>query len=258
MKITRDITANTNTQSVEFLRGNKSLLLCSVLMFWWLWDVYNSTEPEHATQAKTSESPEQQIQAEDKLARLPTIKPVELPAPPQVEFASEIIEDSADSADTQRVLNNLSNLDALQIQFLLPPTPNEKETFLAHMYQCEKMQFGVVSNTAPLELTVLSQNIQGRQAAKLSQMLRIAHDYLTEYEHNLVTIYAQNARPVRIFPASIDLTLAAKIAQQIGSKELKSFSARYFLNGTQVGLQDININETGVSDSWLISPVGCA
>nr|WP_297347550.1 hypothetical protein [uncultured Glaciecola sp.] len=157
----------------------------------------------------------------------------------------------------QNVMNHLTDLNSRDIKFLLPSGNSAKEAFLNHMYRCENMQFGSLSKAPPYQLTLLSGESSRAVLFQPSEFLRVAHDYLSRYETNLLTLYGQGNRPVRIFPLRLDVNLATKIAQVTGANELNSFSARYFLHGSQIGLTDIVLNQQAVTQNWIISAKGC-
>jgi hypothetical protein len=125
------------------------------------------------------------------------------------------------------------------------------------MYQCENMQFGALTNKKPLQLILLSDDKTQTQEFRASELLRVAHDYLNNYERSLLTLYGKGNRPVRIFPASFDANLAAHIAVALGDKKLQSFSGRYFLQGKQLGLTDVVLNEQVIPQNWIISSKEC-
>ncbi len=77
------------------------------------------------------------------------------------------------------------------------------------------------------------------------------------YETNLLTLYWKENRPVRILPLRLEVNLATKIAQVAGENQLQSFSARYFLHGSQIGLTDIVLNQQPLTQNWIISAKGC-
>ncbi|MFQ3207308.1 MAG: hypothetical protein ACI9IT_001463 [Glaciecola sp.] len=157
----------------------------------------------------------------------------------------------------KNVMNQLTVLNSRDIKFLLPSGNSAKEAFLNHMYRCENMQFGSLTKTSPYQLTLLSGESSRAVLFQPSEFLRVAHDYLSRYETNLLTLYGQGNRPVRIFPLSLDVNLATKIAQVTGENQLNSFSARYFLHGSQIGLTEIVLNEQEVTQNWIISAKGC-
>ncbi len=155
------------------------------------------------------------------------------------------------------IIKQLTALNSQHIQFLLPATHSAKKTFLNHMYRCEHMQFGALTNKPPFKLTLLSDTKAMADRFRASELLRVAHDYLNNYEQSLLTLYGQGKRPVRIFPARLDANLAAHIAKALGNSKLQSLSARYFLQGKQVGLTNVVLNEQVISENWLISSNGC-
>jgi len=161
------------------------------------------------------------------------------------------------AAEVKGVMNQLTDLNSQHIQFLLPATNSAKKRFLAHMYQCENMQFGALTNKKPLQLILLSDDKTQAQDFRASVLLRVAHDYLNNYERSLLTLYGKGNRPVRIFPASLDANLAAHIAVALGDKKLQSLSARYFLQGKQLGLTDVVLNEQVMPQNWIISSKEC-
>lgn len=161
------------------------------------------------------------------------------------------------ATEVKGVLSQLTDLNSQHIQFLLPATNSAKERFLKHMYQCENMKFGALTNKQPLQLILLSDDRSRRQEFRASELLRVAHDYLNKYERNLLTLYGKGNRPVRIFPASLDANLAAHIAVALGEKKLQSLSARYFLQGKQLGLADVVLNEQVIPQKWIISTKVC-
>jgi hypothetical protein len=160
-------------------------------------------------------------------------------------------------AQVKNVMNQLTDLNSRHIQFLLPSGDSAKEAFVNHMYRCENMQFGVLTKASPYQLTLLSVESNRAGLFQPSEFLRVAHDYLNQYERNLLTLYGEGSRPVRIFPMILDINLATKIAKVTGENELKSFSARYFLQGSQIGLTDIVLNQQALTQNWMISPKGC-
>jgi len=157
----------------------------------------------------------------------------------------------------KNVMNQLTELNSRDIQFLLPSGNSAKEAFLNHMYRCENMQFGALTKASPYQLTLLSDESSRTVLFQPSEFLRVAHDYLNRYETNLLTLYGQGNRPVRIFPLSLDVNLATKLAQVTGENQLQSFSARYFLHGSQIGLTDIVLNQQPLTQNWIISAKGC-
>jgi hypothetical protein len=161
------------------------------------------------------------------------------------------------AAEVKGVINQLTDLNSQHIQFLLPATNSAKKRFLAHMYQCENMQFGALTNKKPLQLILLSDDKTQTQEFRASELLRVAHDYLNNYERSLLTLYGKGNRPVRIFPASLDANLAAHIAVALGDKKLQSLSARYFLQGKHLGLTDVVLNEQVIPQNWIISSKEC-
>jgi hypothetical protein len=161
------------------------------------------------------------------------------------------------AAEVKGAINQLTDLNSQHIQFLLPATNSAKKRFLAHMYQCENMQFGALTNKKPLQLILLSDDKTQTQEFRASELLRVAHDYLNNYERSLLTLYGKGNRPVRIFPASFDANLAAHIAVALGDKKLQSFSGRYFLQGKQLGLTDVVLNEQVIPQNWIISSKEC-
>lgn len=161
------------------------------------------------------------------------------------------------NAEVDNIINQLTDLNSQHIQFLLPATNLAKERFLEHMYQCENMQFGALTSKPPLQLILLSDMRTPIPEFRASKLLRLAHDYLNDYERSLLTLYGQGNRPVRIFPRSLDINLATHIAAVLGDKKLQSFSARYFLQGKQVGLTDVVLNEQVIFKNWTISSKVC-
>lgn len=159
------------------------------------------------------------------------------------------------------ILKQLAELDRNNIQFLLPQGSAAKEAFLSHMYRCEGMQFGAITQQIPNRLTVLSakkaSNRTAGQSFQASELLRVAHDYLSTYERNLLTVYGQGKQAVRIFPVELDANLSAQIALHLGDIKLNSFEAMYFLKDSRVGLRQIIINKKAVPDTWFISSAGC-
>jgi hypothetical protein len=160
-------------------------------------------------------------------------------------------------AQVKNVMNQLTELNSRDIQFLLPSGNSAKEAFLNHMYRCENMQFGALTKASPYQLTLLSDESSRTVLFQASEFLRVAHDYLNRYETNLLTLYGKGNRPVRIFPLRLDVNLATKIAQVAGENQLQSFSARYFLHGSQIGLTDIVLNQQPLTQNWIISAKGC-
>jgi|GEM_PF-2465343 len=163
----------------------------------------------------------------------------------------------ANHNEVDNIIKQLTSLNSQHIQFLLPATHSAKKTFLNHMYRCEHMQFGALTNKQPFQLTLLSDAGAMEKEFRASELLRVAHDYLNNYEQSLLTLYGQGKRPVRIFPARLDANLAAHIARALGDSKLQSLSARYFLQGKQVGLTNVVLNEHAISENWLISANGC-
>lgn len=166
-----------------------------------------------------------------------------------------MMQSSDDQVNT--IIKQLTALNSQHIQFLLPATHSAKKTFLNHMYRCEHMQFGALTNKPPFKLTLLSDTSAMSKGFRASELLRVAHDYLNNYEQSLLTLYGQGKRPVRIFPARLDANLAAHIAKALGNSKLQSLSARYFLQGKQVGLTNVVLNEQSIAANWLISSNGC-
>lgn len=160
-------------------------------------------------------------------------------------------------AEVKGVINQLTDLSSQHIQFLLPATNSAKKRLLEHMYQCENMQFGALTNKNPTQLIVLSDKRPQTQEFRASELLRVANDYLNKYERSLLTLYGTGNRPVRIFPASLDANLAAHIAAALNDKKLQSLSARYFLEGRKVGLTDIILNDQVIPQNWIISSKVC-
>lgn len=163
----------------------------------------------------------------------------------------------ASQTQIEQVMQQLANLNTEQIQFLLPQSATGKDAFLKHMYQCENMQFGTISQTIPYKLSILSAKRSSNRSIQASSLLRVAHDYISEDEGNLLTIYGQGGRPVRIFPVSLDAQLSANISAYLMGSPLQSFVAEYFLQGSQIGLKDISINHKAIREAWIISPAGC-
>jgi hypothetical protein len=163
----------------------------------------------------------------------------------------------ATQSEVNTIIKQLTALNSQHIQFLLPASNSAKKTFLNHMYRCERMQFGALTNKPPFKLTLLSDISAMAKGFQASELLRVAHDYLNNYEQSLLTLYGQGKRPVRIFPARLDANLAAHIAKALGDSKLQSLSARYFVQGKQVGLTNIVLNEQVISENWLISSNGC-
>lgn len=157
----------------------------------------------------------------------------------------------------KKVIKQLTDLNSRHIQFLLPETTLAKEAFVNHMYRCENMQFGVITRARPYQLTLLSSERVQARVFQASKLLRVAHDYLNRYERNLFTLYAQGNQPVRLFEMSFDVNLATKIAAVLGEKKLQSFSARYFLERSQIGFTDIVLNHHAMSENWIISSKKC-
>lgn len=161
------------------------------------------------------------------------------------------------SVQVKNVIKQLTDLNSRHIQFLLPETNLAKEAFVNHMYRCENMQFGVITRAPPFQLTLLSSEHVQARAFQASELLRVAHDYLNRYERNLFTLYAQGNEPVRLFEMSFDVNLATRIAAVLGEKELQSFSARYFLERSQIGFTDIVLNHHAILENWIISSKKC-
>ncbi|PKI02239.1 hypothetical protein [Glaciecola sp. 33A] len=173
----------------------------------------------------------------------------------QAMLTSSVIQPT--DVQVNNVIKQLTDLDSRHIQFLLPETNLAKKAFVNHMYRCENIQFGVITRERPHQLTLLSSERVQARAFQASELLRVAHDYLNRYERNLVTLYAQGNQPVRLFEMSFDVNLATKIAAVLGQKELQSFSARYFLERSQVGFTDIVLNHHAISENWIISSKKC-
>jgi len=161
------------------------------------------------------------------------------------------------SAPVKKLMNQLTDMNSRHIQFLLPDGNAAKEAFLKHMYRCENMQFGALTNTSPNQLTLLSMGGRADVAFQASELLRLAHDYLSEYERNLFTLYGHGDRPVRIFPRHLDVNIATKIATVVGENQLQLFSARYFLQDSQIGLTEIVLNQKAITRNWIISSKSC-
>lgn len=169
---------------------------------------------------------------------------------------SETIQYSEPNPDKVKgVISEMSAMDSRHIRFVLPRTKAAKERFLKHMYQCENMQFGAVSVHQPYKLSVLSKNT-GREFVP-SQLLRVAHDYLSNQERSLLQVYAKDSQPVRIFPVELDYKLAQHIARILNGKTLQQFSAKYFVRGENVGLSDISVNKQAIADLWMLSSGSC-
>ncbi|GAC29380.1 hypothetical protein [Brumicola pallidula] len=160
-------------------------------------------------------------------------------------------------AQVKNVIKQLTGLNNRHIQFLLPERNSAKEAFVNHMYKCENMQFGVITKVPPYQLTLLSNERVQASAFQPSELLRVAHDFLNRYERNLFTLYAQGDRPVRLFDMSFDINLATKIAAVLGENKLQSFSARYFLERSQIGLTEIVLNHRAMSENWIMSSKKC-
>ncbi len=162
---------------------------------------------------------------------------------------------SPSSDELQEVINTMLEMDDKDIRFLLPRIQRDKESFLGQMYRCENMQFGAISNSQPYKLSVLSKPTE--IYVKPSQLLRIAHDYLSKYERNLMRVYTRQSQAVRVFSADLDLRLAEKIAIKLKGEILHQFSARYFIRDSKVGLKEIMLNRKQVSEQWMLSLNRC-
>lgn len=199
-----------------------------------------------------------------------------LEAKKDTKMTASAVNELADPEQQRTVMKQLSELESHNIQFLLPQGNTAKEAFLNHMYRCENMQFGVVtSHNKPYQaishrakpqqtvyklMVLSSETVSNKKMGtsfQASELLRVAHDYLSSYERNLLTVYGQGSRAVRIFPVELDAKLSAQIAIHLGSTELRSFKAQYFLQGSKVGLKGINLNDKAIDDVWFISPDGC-
>ncbi|MFT5542538.1 MAG: hypothetical protein ACI97K_000464 [Glaciecola sp.] len=162
---------------------------------------------------------------------------------------------SPSSDELQEVINTMLEMEVKDIRFLLPRIQRDKESFLGHMYRCENMRFGAISNSQPYKLSVLSK--PAGTYVKPSQLLRIAHEYLSKYERNLMRIYTRQSQAVRVFSAELDLRLAEKIAIELKGNILHQFSARYFIRDSKVGLKEIMLNRKQLSDQWMLSLNRC-
>lgn len=174
---------------------------------------------------------------------------------------------------TAKVYHQLISDQSLSIEIAWPEQSSSREKLFKYLYQCVGVRFGVLNQHG---VTLAKQNsqqrysgnrasVQGKAEIQHSEWLRIAQGSLGVNEKKWLTQYKLSGTPIRLFPKNIDWQLAHLVANHLAGKlddqgkavVLKNLRAKYKLVGQRLMLDNININNERLNQSWLLVETSC-
>ncbi|BDX06390.1 hypothetical protein [Planctobacterium marinum] len=243
----------------------KRVLTALILMLWWLfWLGMSVSEPQ-----KQDVEPivEPALEETSPLAGAKFIEFTLPPPPPKVTTAMhDSVSNNADNTQAEKTLTTpfpfngkinasqvyeqLSNDRTVQVQLRLPDSDNDKAILFDWLYQCAGVQFGIWHNDQVTQ-------ISPKRYVPVSDWMRIANHYLSPQEQQWWHESPEPGQPVRLFPMSMDKTLANDIAQHLKGHKLLSFSAQYQLSSAGLFAQHIVLNGMNISGRWKLANKRC-
>lgn len=133
--------------------------------------------------------------------------------------------------------------NGLDLQIALPPNAGQREHLLNYLYRCAGGQFAVLQHQ---QLRYLSP----KRYPAVSRWLRVVNGALSTQEQQWLK--KQSGTPVRVFPQSMDMRLAAYIAKNLSATPLHALRARYQLNANGLVLTHISLNQQAIAGTWLL------